>query len=102
MTDQFIGDDLPNLIKVNRPNNTDDIIILATIVKIANVDYIEKNPVFPYYISPKRCESKKFDIKSPVYMGVWFKENENGETLFKTCIGDLTINFNPQIFKDCK
>lgn len=98
-TNRFIGDDLPRLLQVNRPQNTDNITITKSIVQIGDLKFEGKNPIFPYYISVPRAKCRYLDTKNPIYMGVYYLD-ANGKELFQTCVGSLTLPLNKAVIKE--
>lgn len=99
-TQQFIGDDLPNLIQINRPSNTDSLTITKSIVQINGLPkpFVEKSPVFPYTISVHKDLSKHLHETNYIHMGICYI-GEDGKELFQTCNGELSFRLNEAVIK---
>jgi len=96
MTNLFKGDDLVDIITVNRPIGADDLVITKCEVQVGSLLFTENNPQFPYKISILRDKSPKLDYQNPIYMRIYF----NGGQTRRTCIGTLTLNANKQVVSD--
>ena len=95
----YIGDDMPSLLTINRPDNTESITITKTLVQIGSLAFLNENPTFPYTISIPRNLSKTLNAKNEIYMGVYYL-GANQEELFRTCKGSLTLNLNPAVIEE--
>ena len=92
----FMGDDLVDVITVNRPTNTADLTITKCEVQVGNLLFTEENPVFPYNITIDRTKSVLLTFQNPIYMRIYF---DNGNTR-RTCIGTLTLMAQKQVVQD--
>ena len=92
----FKGDDLIDVIQINRPSNTDDLTITQAILMIGPLRFEKNNPVFPYYVSIMREDSAQLDYDNPVYLGIVYTDTQGHTNVRQTCIGNLTLNANAQ------
>ena len=96
MTNVFKGDDLVDIITVNRPTGADEIEIVKDEVQVGSLLFVEENPIFPYTITIDRNKSKLLDYQNEVYRRIYFN---NGSTR-RTCVGTLTLKANKQVVQD--
>ena len=92
----FMGDDLVDIITVNRPSNTDDLTITRCEVQVGNLLYVEENPTFPYNITIDRTKSVQLSYQNPIYMRIYY---DNG-AIRRTCVGTLTLSALKQVVQD--
>ena len=101
MTGFFKGDDLIDVITINRPKNTDDITIKKAILQVGTLEpFIEVNPVFPYSISIMRDKSSRLNHLNPIYLGIIYDDENGHENVKRTCVGSLTLAVNNQVVMD--
>lgn len=96
MTNLFKGDDLIDIITVNRPIGTDSLIITKCEVQVGDLLFVENEPIFPYKISIDRTKSKTLNYQNKIYMRIYY----NNGTIRRTCIGTLTLAVNEQVVRD--
>ena len=87
------------LIRVNRPRNTEHLIITKSILQCGNIQKVENNPDFPYEVNFTHEESKLLKVGSnPAYLQIFDEEG-----LKVTCNGSIDIPAEEQVVKDeCK
>lgn len=87
------------LIRVNRPKNTENLIITKCILQCGNVQKININPDFPYLVNFSHEESKLLKVgENPAYLQIFDEEG-----LKVTCNGSINIPVEEQVVKDeCK
>ena len=100
VTTLFRGDDLVDLIKVNRPVNTADKTITRAELQVGNFTFVEENPVFPYYVSIMRDKSIQLEMFNEIHLRIYYLSENGEETYRTTCIGSLSFKTNPQVVND--
>ena len=87
------------LIRVNRPKNTENLVITKCILQCGNVQKIQENPDFPYFVNFSHEESKLLRVgENPAYLQIF---DEAG--LKVTCKGSINIPIEEQVVRDeCK
>jgi len=100
MVCRYKGDDLINIIKVDRPSNTVNITITKCIVQVGDLAFTENNPVFPYYISITKAQSKLLDFSNEVYVAIVYNDEAGHTNIKRTCMGYFTLNLNSQVVQD--
>ena len=96
----FQGDDLVDVITVNRPENSDDITITQAILQVGNLEpIVTDNPIFPYSVSIMHDQSVNLAYDNPVYLGIIYTDTNGHTGVRKTCIGSLTLTANTQTIR---
>lgn len=96
----YQGDDLVNIITINRPLYTDDLTITKAELQVGCLTFVNENPTFPYSVSILRNQSVELSCSNPVYLRISYLA-PNGVTNYRTtCLGTLTLNVNKQVVKD--
>lgn len=87
------------LIRVNRPRNTENLVITKCILQCSNIQKVEENPDFPYTVNFSHEESKFLKVgENPAYLQIFDEEG-----LKVTCKGSINIPAEEQVVKDeCK
>ena len=94
----FKGDDLVDVITINRPKNTDDLTITKAEVQVGNLPtFVETSPVFPYSISIMREQSALLSYSNSIYLRITYNDTDGHENIRTTCIGTLTLNTNDEV-----
>lgn len=98
----FKGDDLIDLITINRPNGTDDIEIVKQVVQInknPDLTFEKENPVYPYKISVLRDKSGGLDMENSISSMIYFNAAVDGEpyVAHRTLKGKLSFSANKKI-----
>lgn len=97
----FQGDDLIDIITVNRPSNTDEFAITQAQLQVGNLEpIITDNPVFPYSVSIMRNDSIKLGFSNPIYLRIIFNDADGHTNVRRTCIGSLDLKVNAQVVRD--
>ena len=96
----YKGDDLVDVIKVNKPNNTDDLTITKAELQVGSLKFTENNPVFPYYVSIMHNDSVKLGNINTIYLRITYNDTQGHENIRTTCIGSLSLNVSEQVVKD--
>lgn len=96
----FQGDDLVDVITVNRPSDSDDITITKAELQVGTLTFVEENPVFPYSVSILRNNSINLQPSNPIYLRVYYLSDDGQETYRKTCLGSLDLKVNRQVVID--
>ena len=93
----FQGDDLVDVITINRPDNTSDLTITQAILQVGNLEpIITDNPVFPFNVSIMHDQSINLAYDNPVYLGIVYTDTQGHTNVRQTCIGSLTLSTNAQ------
>lgn len=99
----FKGDDLVDIITVNKPKNTDDLTITKAELQVGTLPvFVEENPTFPYSISIMREQSTKLDYSNQIYLRITYNDTDGHEGIRTTCLGSLTLKANAQVVQDSK
>ena len=97
----FKGDDLVDIITVNRPKNSDNLTITRAELQVGNLEpFVEENPVFPYKVSIMRNLSINLQYENPIYLRIYYVGENGTESVRKTCIGSLDLKVNAQVVRD--
>ncbi len=96
----YQGDDLVDVIQINRPSNSEDLNITKAEVQVGNLTFVNDNPIFPYYVSIMRNDSVKLYSTNPVYLRIYYTNSNGSETYRTTCLGSLTLKVNAQVVQD--
>ena len=97
----YQGDDLIDIITVNKPSNTDDVTITQAQLQVGDLDpIITDNPVFPYTVSIMRDKSVKLNFSNPIYLRIVFNDANGNIGIRRTCIGSLNLKVNAQVVRD--
>lgn len=97
----FQGDDLVDVITVNRPENSDDITITKAELQVGTLPvFVKNNPVFPYSVSIMRNQSVLLAYKNPIYLRITYTDTNGNENVRQTCLGTLTMTVNAQVVRD--
>ena len=85
-----------NLIRVNRPRNTEGLIITKAILQCGKIQKVRNNPEFPYNENFTHEESKLLKVgENPAYLQIF---DEDG--LKTTCNGVIYIPAEEQVVSD--
>ena len=97
----FRGDDLVDIINVNRPTGADDLTIIKAEVQVGNLPpFVKENPVFPYTISIWRDQSARLSADNPIYLRIYYMNTDYNVEVRQTCLGSLNLKTVPQVVKD--
>lgn len=97
----YKGDDLVNVITVNKPKNTDDLAITKAELQVGTLPvFVEENPIFPYKISIMREQSVNLDYSNAIYLRITYNDTDGHEGIRTTCIGSLILKANKQVVND--
>lgn len=97
----FKGDDLVDVITVNKPKNTDDLTITKAELQVGTLPvFVENNPVFPYPVSIMREKSVKLNNSNPIYLRITYNDTDGHEGIRTTCLGSLVLKANSQVVQD--
>ena len=96
----FKGDDLVDVITVDRPKNTDDFTITEAELQVGILKFVEENPIFPYTVSIMRNQSVKLNNSNPIYLRITYNDTNGHEGIRTTCLGSLTLKANAQVVQD--
>lgn len=97
----FKGDDLVDIITINRPSNTDDLTITKAELQVGDLDtFVEENPVFPYTVSILRNQSVFLNFNNPVYLRITYNDSNGNENIRQTCLGSLDLLMQAQVVRD--
>lgn len=98
----FRGDDLVDIIEVNRPCNAEDLKIIRAELQVGPLMFPQDNPKFPYFVTILRNQSINLNNENPVYLRIYYLD-DSGKTIYRTtCLGSLNLVVNPQVVKDSK
>jgi len=99
----FQGDDLVDVIKVNRPEHSDGLNIIRAELQVGSLPpFVEENPVFPYTVSILRDQSVKLAYTNAVYLRIYYPNSDGTETYRTTCLGSLLLKVNAQVVEDVR
>ena len=97
----FQGDDLVDIIKVNRPENTAGLTITKAELQIGDLEpFVNVNPTFPYTVSIMRNLSIKLAYTNPIYLRIYYLGTDGNTVVRTTCLGSLNLNVNAQVVRD--
>lgn len=97
----FQGDDLVDIIKVNRPENTEGLTITKAELQVGSLaPFVEDNPVFPYTVSIMRDLSTQLTFTNPVYLRIYYLDTSGTNSVRTTCLGSLNLKVNAQVVRD--
>lgn len=96
----FQGDDLIDVIHVNRPAKSEGLNITRAELQVGPLTFVENNPVFPYDVSIMRKDSVKLYSSNPVYLRIYYTNSSGNETYRTTCLGSLMLKVNTQVVQD--
>ena len=97
----FQGDDLVDVITVNRPSNSDSLTITRAELQVGSLTFVEETPVFPYAVSILRDKSMLLNYTNPVYLRIYYPNPNNNEIDYRTtCLGSLVLKVNAQVVED--
>lgn len=85
-----------HLIRINRPRNTENLIITKCILQCGNIRKLKDNPEFPYFEDFTSEESKLLKVgENPAYLQIFDEEG-----LKVTCKGSINIPAEEQVVRD--
>ena len=96
----FQGDDLVDVITVNRPQNSQDLTIIKAELQVGSLTFVEDDPVFPYTVSIMRNQSILLLPNNPVYLRISFLAQDGTTSYRRTCLGSLDLMCNKQVVRD--
>ncbi len=94
----FKGDDLVDVITVNRPKGAEDLEITRAELQVGPLTFVKDNPIFPYKVSILRNKSMFLDFKNPIYLRLYY--NSGSEVYRTTCLGSLNLTAYAQVVGD--